>query len=91
MPSDQPISTPPVEPKAKPARTRKAKSTVTPTGKRSLNLSIPIEDHERLAIHAMRSNMTISDLVCKLAREHCREWHLTRTPSRSGADGGQEG
>lgn len=53
--------------------------------KRSLNLSLPEGDYERLAIHALRQRLTISDLVAKLAREHLREFHIARTAGRAGA------
>jgi hypothetical protein len=65
--------------KAKAPRKAKGKAAVEPKGKRSLNLSLPVEDYERLAIHALRENITISDLVSRLARDHCRDYHITRT------------
>jgi hypothetical protein len=76
-------SSPSVALKGKPKSKGKSKSPVEPKGKRSLNLSIPHEDYERLAIHAMRADTTISELVCQLARTHLREFHLTRTAVRS--------
>jgi hypothetical protein len=67
-------------PTGKPTRTRKPKSTTTPTGKRSLNLSISVDTYERLSIHAMRlTSGNISTLVERLANDHLREFHLTRT------------
>lgn len=72
-----------VVPKSKPARKSKGKAADTAKGKRSLNLSLPYEDYERLAIHALREDTTISELVCKLAREHLRDYHISRTGSRS--------
>jgi hypothetical protein len=71
--------------KGKSLKKPKGKSTVDPKGKRSLNLSITTETYERLMIHAMRqTNGNISDLVDRLATDHLREFHLTRTPTRTG-------
>jgi hypothetical protein len=68
--------------KVKSPRKGKTKTADRPIGKRSLNLSLPLEDYERLAVHALRLDTTISELVCKLARENLREFHITRTPTR---------
>lgn len=84
MDAQEPMSTPSEAPKSKPRGKGKGKSPEPPKGKRSLNLSLPQEDYERLAIHALRADMTISDLVAQLARTHLREYHLTRTPTRAG-------
>ena len=84
MPASDDTATPTGNAKPRPAKTRKPKPADVSRGKRSLNLSLPIEDYERLAIHAMRANVTISDLVATLAREHLREYHLTRTATRQG-------
>jgi len=70
------------EPRGKGRTKAKTKPTSEAKSKRSLNLSLPPEDYERLAIHALRLDTTISELVSKLAREHCREFHITRTASR---------
>lgn len=74
---------------AKPKAPRKAKgkAAVEPKGKRSLNLSLPVEDYERLAIHALREDITISELVSRLARENCRDYHITRTARASDNEG----
>jgi hypothetical protein len=88
MEAMEPIVTGAAEGRVKPTRKGKGRPPVAGKGKRSLNLSIPLEDHERLAVHALRMGMTISDLVCKLARENLREFHITRTGSRAG-EGGQ--
>jgi hypothetical protein len=82
MEADPLTHSPSTEGKPKPAKTRKGKPADRPIGKRSLNLSLPLDDYERLAVHALRLDTTISELVCKLAREHLREFHITRTPSR---------
>lgn len=70
------------EARPKATKARRPKPADRPTGKRSLNLSLPLDDYERLAVHALRQDTTISDLVCRLAREHLREYHITRTPAR---------
>lgn len=80
--SDDAIESPPA-PKSKPARKGKVKAADAAKGKRSLNLSLPYEDYERLAVHALREDTTISELVCKLAREHLRDYHISRTGQRS--------
>ncbi len=82
MEADPLTPNPLTEAKVKPTRKGKTKPADRPIGKRSLNLSLPLEDYERLAVHALRLDTTISDLVCKLAREHLREFHITRTPTR---------
>lgn len=71
------------EAKAKGTKTRKAKAPKPQTGKRSLNLSLDNETYERLAVHALRGNVTISELVTKLANDNLREYHITRTPGRA--------
>lgn len=69
--------------KGKAPRKAKAKTASEGKGKRSLNLSMPVEDYERFMLHAMKlTNGNISELVCKLGREHLREFHITRTPTR---------
>lgn len=71
------------EVKAKGTKARKSKAPVKATGKRSLNLSLDNETYERLAVHALRMDTTISELVTKLAHENLREFHITRTASRN--------
>jgi hypothetical protein len=72
--------------RGKGVRKPKPKTPGEPKGKRSLNLSMPIEDYERFMLHAMKmTNGNISELVCKLGREHLRDYHITRTPNRDGA------
>jgi hypothetical protein len=80
--TDMDIST--ITAKGKPARKAKSKPPIEPKGKRSLNLSIPQEDYQRLAVHALDEGKTISDLVCELARTHLRRVHITRTATRTG-------
>lgn len=73
-----------VDVKPKSTRKGKSKSSDTAKGKRSLNLSLPVEVYEKLVIHAMRqTNNNISDLVCKLVNDNLRDFHITRTASRS--------
>lgn len=71
------------EAKVKGTKPRKAKAPKPQTGKRSLNLSLDNETYERLAVHALRGNVTISELVTKLANDNLREYHITRTPGRA--------
>jgi hypothetical protein len=71
--------------KGKATKKSKPKPADTAKGKRSLNLSISVDTYERLMIHAMRQTKgNISDLVERLATDHLREFHLTRTPTRTG-------
>ncbi len=72
-----------VEGKVKATRKAKPKPMNEAKGKRAINLSLPIEDYERFVLHAMKmTNGNISELVCKLGREHLRDYHITRTPNR---------
>jgi hypothetical protein len=85
MGTDDPIDQDAGDGKSK--ATRKPKRTspvVRRDGKRSLNLRIDYEAHERLAVHALRRGTTISALVEGFAREHLREFHITRTATRTG-------
>jgi len=69
--------------KSKRAGKPKAKPAKADTGKRSINLSLPIEVYERLLIHAMKqTNGNISELVSRLATEHLRDFHIARTATR---------
>jgi hypothetical protein len=86
LPGDDPVTMAAPDAKAKGARKPKGKAATEAKGKRSLNLSLPHEDYQRLAVHALDEGKTISDLVCELARTHLRRVHLARTPSRTGAD-----
>lgn len=82
MDAIEPVAIDAAEPKAKGTKARRAKAPKPQTGKRSLNLSLDNETYERLAVHALRGNSTISELVTKLAQDHLREYHITRTPGR---------
>jgi hypothetical protein len=85
MDSQSDMSASSVASKIKATKKPKAKPAVESKGKRSLNLSISVETYERLMIHAMRQTKgNISDLVERLATDHLREFHLTRTPTRTG-------
>jgi hypothetical protein len=88
MDAQEPMSLESSPPKPKPARKPKPKSSTTGTGKRSLNLSISVDTYERLLIHAMRmTSGNISDLVERLATDHLREFHLTRTATTRATGG----
>lgn len=69
--------------KAKRASKPKSRPAKADMGKRSINLSLPIEVYERLLIHAMKqTNGNISELVSRLATEHLRDYHIARTATR---------
>lgn len=83
MATDDPIDQDAGEGKGKGARKPKRTSPVVRRdGKRSLNLRIDYEAHERLAVHALRRGTTISALVEGFAKDHLREFHIARTPTR---------
>lgn len=87
---DAEIVQPTNDSKIKPSNRRKSKSAndskSKSSGKRSINLSLTVDDFERLTIHAMRqTNGNMSELVCRLIREHCRDFHIART-ARSDSD-----
>ncbi len=86
MDAIEPIITDATEVKGKGTRKGKPKPASVGKGKRSLNLSLPPEDYERLAVHALRMGVTISDLVCKLGRDHLREYAIHRTPTRAAGE-----
>ncbi len=78
---------PPTEGKAKSPRKAKAKPASEGKGKRSLNISLPMEDYERFALHALKlTNGNISELIAQLGRQHLRDFHITRTPNREGGE-----
>jgi hypothetical protein len=80
--ADMPAQSSP--PKGKTTKKPKGKPAVDPK-KKSLNLSISVDTHERLALHALRmTDGNISALVERLAEQHLREYHITRTPTRTG-------
>ncbi len=81
MEGNDPINKPVDDSKPKPAKARKPKLADKGTRKRSLNLSLLMEDYTRLATHALMHDVTISDLVSKLAREHLREFTVHRNAS----------
>jgi macrodomain Ter protein organizer (MatP/YcbG family) len=68
--------------KAKAPRKAKAKPAIEGKGKRSLNLSLDYETYQRLALHALDLDTTISAIVTQLANAHLRRVHLTRTAPR---------
>ncbi len=68
--------------KAKIPRKAKVKTGIEGRGKRSLNLSLDYETFQRLALHALDEDTTISSIVTQLANTHLRRVHLTRTQTR---------
>jgi hypothetical protein len=50
------------------------------TTKRALKLSIEADTYERLTIHSLKTGLNLSELVDKLAREHCTQWVLHARP-----------
>jgi hypothetical protein len=61
-------------------KTKSRKAQKVTTGKRALKLSIEAETYERLTIHSLKSGLNLSELVDKLAREHCNSWVLHARP-----------
>jgi hypothetical protein len=85
MDENNAIDMTPNQPKGKSPRKAKPKSSNEVRGKRSINLSLPIEDYERFVLHAMKiTNGNISELVCQLGRTHLRDYHISRTPKNDG-------
>jgi hypothetical protein len=82
--TDGATATAPNEPKPKPRSKPKGKATGESKGRRGINLSMSVEDYERFYIHALRlTGGNISELVCKLGREHLRDFHIAKTPTRT--------
>ncbi len=79
------------DPKSTPARPRKRtpKPPAADAPKRSLNLRIDAESHQRLTIHAVMKNTTVSELVMGYART-LKEFRVSRygEAGQGGADGG---
>jgi hypothetical protein len=63
-------------------RSRRAKGPTVATGKRPLKLSITNDAHEKLALHALKSGVTISELVEGLASTHLTQWVIHAKPGR---------
>ena len=59
------------------------KATKAPATRRPIKLSLPVESIAKLQLHAIQEGISVSALVAKLAREHCNEWTIHRTPTRS--------
>jgi hypothetical protein len=89
MDGNDPNSKPADDSKPKPAKARKSKLADKATRKRSLNLSLLMEDYTRLATHALMHDITISDLVSKLAREHLREFTVHRNAATNAIPKGE--
>lgn len=67
-------------------RAKSPKPSKTPPGRRPLKLSLPVEVIGKLQLHAIQEGISVSALVSRLAREHCNEWTIHRTPSRASAE-----
>lgn len=76
---------------SKPAKARRRSSTKGAKGeKRSLNLRIDADSYERLAVHALRRNTTISALVEGFAQETLREFYIVRGRAGGAGAGGDD-
>jgi hypothetical protein len=69
-----------LRPQGQRGRKPKGRKTTGAQGKRPLKLSLDTETHERLAIHALRRNQTISEVVTDLATKHLNDWILHAKP-----------
>ena len=49
--------------------------------KQRLNIKVSADAAERLAIHAIKSKVTVGRLVEQLIEKHCREWRVQANPS----------
>jgi hypothetical protein len=66
---------------------QKPKGRRTPkvaTTKRALKLSVDQDTYERLAVESIKSGLNLSELVDKLARDHCNNWVLHAKPGPRG-------
>ncbi len=61
-------------------KTKGRKAQKVTTGKRALKLSVDQDTYERLAVESIKSGLNLSELVDKLAREHCNNWVLHAKP-----------
>lgn len=58
---------------------------------RPVKLSLANATWEKLAIHALRrTNGNASRLVTQLIDEHCRDFYVSRTPTRGGVPSAKE-
>jgi hypothetical protein len=69
-----------LRPQGQKGRKARGQKTTGAQGKRPLKLSLDVEIHERLAIHALRRNQTISEVVTDLATKHLNDWILHAKP-----------
>jgi hypothetical protein len=77
------------EPKAKSGRARRKPGVKTPalgTGKRSLNLRIDDDSYQKLNVHALMRNKTVSELVMEFAQS-LKEFSIHRNPSKNAGQG----
>jgi len=65
-------------------KSKRAKAEKPPTGKRPLKLSVTLEAHEKLALHALKSGQTISEVVESLASDHLNQWVIHAKPGPRG-------
>jgi hypothetical protein len=79
-----------VEPARKAAKARRRATDAPKLPKRSLNLRVDEDCYERLSVHAMKRRTTISALVEQFAREHLRDYYISRN-SRAGEGNGDQG
>jgi hypothetical protein len=70
----------------KPTRAKGAKAIKPPSARRPLKLSLPVEVIGKLQLHAIQEGVSVSALVSRLAREHCNEWTIHRSPTRTNAE-----
>lgn len=68
-------------------RRARADKPTSPQGKRALKLSVDVDTHERLALHALRRGQTISQVVMDLAGRHLNDWVIHAKPGVRGDDG----
>jgi hypothetical protein len=61
-------------------KSNRRKAPKATTIKRALKLSVDQETYERLAIESIKSGLNLSELVDKLARDHCNNWVVHAKP-----------
>jgi hypothetical protein len=59
------------------------KASKPQSARRPLKLSLPLDVIGKLQLHAIQEGISVSALVSRLAREHCNEWTIHRTPTRA--------
>jgi hypothetical protein len=61
-------------------KSNRRKAFKATTTKRALKLSVDQDTYERLAVESIKSGLNLSELVDKLAREHCNNWVVHAKP-----------